>query len=121
MNDGMTAKQYDIVLLLYPFSDLTGAKRRPVIVLSNTNHNNTHQDIICCPLTSNPRNPDSIAINSQDVNEGKLKYDSWAKPKNVFTAHKRMIIKHVAHLRKEQAKTIYDSINAVLEPEFAST
>ncbi|MEX2105198.1 MAG: type II toxin-antitoxin system PemK/MazF family toxin, partial [Bacilli bacterium] len=46
-------KQGDIVLISFPYSDMTATKQRPVIVLSNSYYNESHQDIVVAAITSN--------------------------------------------------------------------
>ncbi|MEK6886775.1 MAG: type II toxin-antitoxin system PemK/MazF family toxin, partial [Nanoarchaeota archaeon] len=52
MKGGIVYKQRDIVLIPFPYSDLTGAKQRPALIISNNKINHT-QDKICCLITSN--------------------------------------------------------------------
>jgi len=52
------ASQKDIVLIPFPFSNLSQAKYRPVIVMSNDNYNRKFLDFIAIPLTSNPNTRD---------------------------------------------------------------
>lgn len=46
-------KKWDVVLLSYPFSDLTGAKVRPAIVISPNIHNSMLDDAVFILITSN--------------------------------------------------------------------
>jgi mRNA interferase MazF len=43
-------KQGDILLIPFPYSDLTATKQRPVLVLSNSHYNESHQDIVVVAL-----------------------------------------------------------------------
>ena len=61
-------KQRDIVLIKFPFSDLTGHKVRPVLVLSNDIYNQQSLDLLVCGITSNIKPiPYSIIIDITDV------------------------------------------------------
>ncbi len=42
----------DVVLLLFPFTDLSAAKRRPAVVLSTNDYNARRPDLIVAPITS---------------------------------------------------------------------
>lgn len=42
----MMYKQGDILLIPFPFTDLSSTKQRPVLVLSNTKYNESNQDIV---------------------------------------------------------------------------
>jgi mRNA-degrading endonuclease toxin of MazEF toxin-antitoxin module len=50
-----------IVLARFPFTDLSGNKRRPVLIISRVNDRRT--DLVVCFITSIPRSgPDTAAI-----------------------------------------------------------
>lgn len=50
-----------IVLTRFPFTDLSGDKRRPALVVSRDNHRRT--DLVVCFITSVPRTePDMVPI-----------------------------------------------------------
>ena len=49
--------QRDIVLVPFPYSDLTGSKQRPVLIISNNKINKT-EDRICCLITTKPHKDD---------------------------------------------------------------
>ena len=48
----MISKPWDVVLLPFPFTDLTSKKRRPAIVISTETYN-SGRDIVLMHLTSN--------------------------------------------------------------------
>ncbi|MBI1821769.1 MAG: type II toxin-antitoxin system PemK/MazF family toxin [Nitrospirae bacterium] len=41
-----TYSQGQVVLLLFPFTDLTATKQRPAVILSSDSYNQSHQDVI---------------------------------------------------------------------------
>ena len=49
----MICKRGDIVLLPFPYTDQSGSKRRPVLILSSDDYNMRRADIIVAPITSN--------------------------------------------------------------------
>jgi len=53
----MTYNQGDIVLLPFPFSNNTGSKKRPAVIILNAKVNST-KDIILAQITSNARADD---------------------------------------------------------------
>jgi len=62
-------RQRDIVLVPFPFSDLSIQKVRPVLILSNDAYNQQSSDIVVCGLTTNLRPaPYSIIVDVADVN-----------------------------------------------------
>ncbi|HET92154.1 MAG TPA: type II toxin-antitoxin system PemK/MazF family toxin [Chloroflexi bacterium] len=44
--------QGDVLLVPFPFTDQSGAKQRPAVVLSRRSHNQAHPDVILAPVTS---------------------------------------------------------------------
>ena len=45
-------KEGDVLLQPYPFTEQTGSKQRPAVVISSLDYNQTHPDIILAPITS---------------------------------------------------------------------
>lgn len=104
--------QGDIVLLPFPYSDLSGAKQRPALVISN-NVINKSEDRICCLVTSNkPR--EGLIIEKKDFKEGNLPFKSWVKPHRLFTTHERTIRKKVCTINSDFNKRVVKRINFYL-------
>lgn len=49
----MTYKRGDVVLLPFPYTDQSGSKRRPALVLSTDTYNLRRADVIVAPITIN--------------------------------------------------------------------
>lgn len=115
---GTNVKQRDIILIPVPFSDLSTSKRRPAIVISNNSYNTHNDDVICCAITSNPRNyAGCVPINNADLESGYLKYESQIKPTKIFTLNKNLIIKSLAKLNTEKSKEVIRSLNSSINIE----
>ena len=79
----------DVVVLSFPFSDLSGVKRRPALVLADLEGN----DIILCQITTiSKRDIYAIQIEDEDFTKGKLKTKSILRPNKIFTADKNLIL-----------------------------
>jgi len=90
----------EIVLVPFPFSDLSSAKLRPTLVLSSTDYNRHSQDVIVCGITSNLSNADrSVLVTSRDLSRGRLVADSRIKVDKIASLDQGMIRKSVGHLR----------------------
>ena len=113
MKDGISFNQREVVLIPFPYSDLTGSKQRPALILSNKLLNST-QDRICCLITSNPAN-ECLEIKSEHFEEGKLPFKSWVKPQRLFTIDKRIIRKKLCKINKKFHEEILRRINRYLE------
>lgn len=118
MKGGIIVNQRDIVLIVYPYSDLSQKKKRPVLVLSNNNYNFHNEDIICCAITSNPKNyANSIGFSSVDLESGRLPFESRIKSNKVFTLNQNFIIKKLARLNIEKSKEVVEKLNIFIEIE----
>jgi mRNA interferase MazF len=72
----------DVVILPFPFSDLSGAKRRPAFVAANL----PGEDIILCQITSKAKSDAfGVSITNGDFISGSLPVDSFVRPNKVFT------------------------------------
>jgi len=58
-----TYRQGDVLLVPYPFTDQSGSKQRPSVVVSGDGYNQTHPDVILAPITSQIRHtPDEVGL-----------------------------------------------------------
>ena len=72
-----------IVLVPFPFSDLSKSKLRPAVVLADAGRD----DWILCQITSNPYGDmRAIALHDDSFTEGSLRVTSYARPARLFTA-----------------------------------
>ena len=113
MKDGTTYKQGDIVLIPFPYSDLTGVKQRPALIISNEMLNKT-QDRICCLITSNETG-DGITIENKHFRDRKLPFKSYVKPHRIFTVNENIIRKKLCNINNEFHKLIINKINSIIE------
>jgi len=118
MKDGMIVEQRDIILIPFPFSNLSISKKRPVLVISNSKYNKQNQDIICCAITSNLNNKkNSINITKNDMVFGKLNYQSKIKPDKIFTIEKNLILRKLCKINKRKCIHVITKLNSFLSIE----
>ncbi|MDQ3635468.1 MAG: type II toxin-antitoxin system PemK/MazF family toxin [Aridibacter sp.] len=88
-----------IVLVRFPFSDLSRSKLRPAVVLAETERS----DWVLCQVTSQP-NTDAIAvkITNSDLASGSFKKDSYVRPGKLFTANSAIMTKQIGELKSEK-------------------
>jgi mRNA interferase MazF len=81
-----------IVLVPFPFSDLSRTKMRPAVVLAEAGHD----DWILCQVTSNPYGDErAVTITEKDFQNGSLRVTSYARPGKLFTANASLIAETV--------------------------
>jgi len=88
----------DVVVVPFPFSDLSHAKRRPALVLVELEGD----DRILCQITSRPVG-DQYAIKLDDENfvDSGLKRPSNIRPNRIFTADSHIILYRVGCLKED--------------------
>ena len=73
----------DIVIVPFPFSDLSNFKKRPALVISTLQGD----DLILCQITSqNILDEYAIPLSNEDLTSGSLKRKSNIRPNRIFTA-----------------------------------
>jgi mRNA interferase MazF len=80
----------EIVIIPFPFSDLSGIKRRPALVIADWGA----EDVICCQITSKSKfDGIEISLNKGDFEAGNLPIESNIRPNKIFTVHKPTIVR----------------------------
>jgi mRNA interferase MazF len=98
----MKVNQRELYIVPFPFSDFSGRKVRPVIVISNNEFNNNSQDVIVCAITSNITNTKySIKITNKDLEKGNLIVTSLIKVESILKIEKKKLIKKIGLLKKD--------------------
>jgi mRNA interferase MazF len=104
----MKYKQGDIILLPYPFTDLSNSKQRPAVIISKDSINK--QNYIVAKITSVIRNDKfSFPIAPTDIDR-ELKYESEVRTNEVFTVSPTIIIKKFASFKKEPLKKLTEKV-----------
>jgi mRNA interferase MazF len=96
-----------VVLVRFPFSDLSQTKLRPAVVLADAGRG----DWILCQVTSKPYG-DIRAIKLEDAvfATGSLRVLSYARPGKLFTANRDLIVSEVATLKSQSLKQVVDAV-----------
>jgi len=86
----------DVVAIPFPFSDLSQAKRRPALVVTDL----SGDDLILCQITSQTISDKySISLTDGDFQSGSLKRRSNIRPNRLFTADSRIILYKIGHVK----------------------
>jgi mRNA interferase MazF len=109
-------KQRDIVLVPFPFSDLSGQKVRPVLILSNDAYNQQSADVVVCGLTTNlSPAPYSITIEITDVEQpSTLRHKSKIKADTIASLEQTILIKQIARLKLPVFKQVIAEIEDLI-------
>jgi len=97
----------DVVVVPFPFSDLSGSKKRPALVLTNLRGD----DMMICQITSKPTD-DIFAqpLRSEDFESGSLLTDSYIRPLRVFTIDKHIVFRKTGQITADRMDKVIDAI-----------
>ena len=99
----------DVVIIPFPFTDLSDNKKRPAFVVADLPGN----DIIVCQITSKAKTDSHVLpLEARDFISGGLPVDSFIRPNKIFTADKNIILSTAGHLCENK---IRDAINTVIK------
>lgn len=100
-----------VVLVPFPFSDLSQSKLRPAVVLAAAGRG----DWIVCQITSNPyADPGAVELTQSSFARGSLRRVSYARPGKLFTAHAQLIVGDVGALNASALRQIVDAVVTIL-------
>jgi mRNA interferase MazF len=100
-----------VVLVAFPFSDLSASKLRPAIVLASAGR----EDWILCQVTSNPyADQNAVQIGEADFEAGSLRRTSYARPGKLFTANTSLMKAEIGRLSPVAFQNILNSVMTVL-------
>ncbi len=86
----LTINQRDIILIPFPFSDLSGSKVRPALVHSSNFYNDQSPDIVVLAITSNlSPNPFKVFVDRKNLHTGYIPVKSAIRLDKPFSFLKR--------------------------------
>ena len=101
-----------VVLVRFPFSDLSQSKLRPAVVLADGGRG----DWLLCQITSNPySDARAVQLADSDFRTGSLRVTSYARPTKLFTAHHTLITSEIGILHEASRKRIADVVVRLLQ------
>lgn len=103
----------DVVVVPFPFTDLSSSKVRPALVLSDAAFNDAGPDVVMCAITSRLVNAtNSVIVTGDDMEAGSLERPSRVKAANLVTLEKRVIRRKIGRLRKEAFARVMREVEA---------
>jgi mRNA interferase MazF len=105
----------DIVLVHYPFTDLSSQKKRPAVILSPQFYAARFGDVVLMPLTSQPNTDTTLALLHWKA-AGLVK-PTWIKP-IIGTLSTRLILKPLGQLAQADESCIKSALNILLAPQW---
>lgn len=101
----------DVVVVPFPFSDLTQAKRRPSLIITKLDGD----DLILCQITSQSiKDNYVISLEDKDFETGSLKQQSNIRPNRIFTSDSHIILYKIGSLKKEKLNEVIEEIIEII-------
>ncbi len=91
----------DVVLVPFPFTDLSSAKQRPALVVSADNFNSTRDDVLVAAITSQVPvvlAADEFVIPATELNACGLPKSSVIRLTKLVSLHQQLIVKRIGNL-----------------------
>jgi len=107
----MSFKKFDIVLVDFPFTDLSITKKRPALVIKHLEGNNT----ILCQITTKKRIIQKYEIYlPKEKCKGDIRFNSNVYLDMIFTLHKNLIYRKIGEISDSGIKEkINDKIKEI--------
>jgi len=103
----------EVVLIPFPFSDLSQAKLRPAVCLAPAGRG----DWVLCQVTSNDfGDPGAIPLDAADFASGGLRLVSYARPGKLFTANASLIVRSLGTLAPDSFERILMAVADLFRP-----
>lgn len=102
----------DVVVVPFPFSDLSQSKRRPALVLAEL----TGDDVILCQITSQAvRDRYAVSLREADFARGSLQRESNIRPNRLFTADSGILLYSVGAVNHTKLVEVVDQLKQILD------
>lgn len=113
-NSNTLPKQFDIVIVPFPYSDHLAEKRRPALVVSSNAFNKKHCLLWVVMITSasNPARPDDIAV-AANAKTG-LPAASLIRPSKIATIDPERVVRVAGKIDGKTAKAVQSKLFATL-------
>ena len=110
-----------MVLVPFPFTDLSGRKRRPALVVSPEDFD--REDLILCAITSQlPETPSAweVPLGASDMAEGDLPKQSIIKTGKLFTMHERLVATRFGAVKDQKLQEVLVALRGLFTLERAT-
>lgn len=100
-----------VVVVPFPFSDLSSNKKRPALVIANL----TGDDVILTQITSQQKyDRYSIPLSNRDFQSGGLNQISHIRPNRIFTGDSSIVIKLAGELSPSKTNEVIEKIIEII-------
>ncbi len=109
-------EQGDIAVADIVYSQQFGFKRRPVLVISNTNYNKTSLDLIVVSISSTPpKSKYDLKLDNSDLVEGELRTESKIIVDFPTTIEKTLALQKIGKISARKLKELKQKLSELYE------
>jgi mRNA interferase MazF len=108
----------DVVLVPFPFTDLTTQKQRPALVISSNDFNASFPDVILLGITSQiPTDlvQSDYRLTSDEQKRAGLPKPSIVKAAKVVTLSQGLVRKRLGRLARERVNQVVEKLNEIIK------
>jgi mRNA interferase MazF len=107
-------KTGDVLLIRFPFTDLTSHKRRPVLVVSPSEFSTQYGDIVVVPLTGRAQGNE---VHLEKWREAGLAKPTWLKAL-IATVAESLVEKRLGKLHEEDQSKVASVLRTLIDAKF---
>lgn len=95
----------DLVLLPFPYTDLSASKQRPALILVPPDRVG---DLVAIAITSQPGHSNTVSLTTSDLARGVMPKDSWVRADKIVTLHSGLIRKTLGTVKPALLTAVRD-------------
>jgi mRNA interferase MazF len=100
----------EVVVIPFPFSDLSDVKNRPAVILIDQ----PGPDVVLAAITSTGNDPNAITLDNSDFQSGNLNHPSFIHPTKLFTCARSQINRTVGSITERKRNEVTSRIVALI-------
>jgi len=117
MRSTTTCRRGGVVVVNVPFTDHSGTKKRPAIIVSADGFHRTLPDVIVCPISSRPRyfeHPGAGDLPLRSWKAAGLRYPSTVPISRTLAIHKNLIGRVLGRLPSGELNRVESALRVAL-------
>ena len=115
----MICDPWNVVVVPFPFTDTAGAKRRPALVLSETDFNGSGSTVLAM-ITTSTQKPWPGDVEIRDPEAAGLKAACFVRLK-IFTLDSRLLLRQIGRLEHADRERVAAEVRRCLGASLAPT
>ncbi len=97
----------DLLLVIYPYTDLTSSKRHRIVALTSCD---AQGDFIALPVTSRSYHQNAFAVGAAELVAGTLPVASWVRTDHIFTLHVSLVAKRLGRVSEHVLSRVAEAV-----------